>query len=112
MRVDISLRAALFTHACVKRGAILIIVLSNGIRFEKIAGNCSCSRSQVKASMLHSRRIFGTFNGCHAEDRHDNAFVDAFRETVQKSEHVSIERVVGPVEAASTMRFEGVKLTL
>lgn len=105
MRVDVSSRAALFTRACVKRGAILIIVPSNGIRFEKIAGNCSSSRSRAKASMLHSRSILGTFNGCHTEDRHDNAFVDAFREVVWKSERVSIERLIRLAKVASTMRF-------
>jgi len=49
------LHAALFTRVCVKRGAILITVPSNGIRLEKIAGNCSRSRLRAKAFATHPR---------------------------------------------------------
>lgn len=92
--------AALFTRACVKRGAILIVVPSNGIRFEKIAGNYSRSRLRAKASVVHSRRILAV----PTTDRHDNAFVDAFREAVRKSERVSVVRVSSPTVAC---RAEG-----
>jgi len=95
---------ALFTYACVKRGAILIIVSSNGIRFEKIAGNCSRSRLRAKASVLHSQRILGALDGYHVGGRHDNAFVDAFREAVRKSERVSVGRIV---DGTKTCKVEG-----